>query len=127
MNRKFAILAGTTIAVVLIPTLSVTVPHANAARSVVSRVITKANAPTFAGTNDAQRHLVRVIDVTSTPCASAGAADPNAIEYERVGLLAHRARLEAEIRGRENIVVPEACAARNRPNGSSARSATRRW
>ena len=109
MKRKFAILACIAIAVVLVPTLSVTVPHARAAMSVVSRVIiTTANAPVLAGTNDGQRHLVRVVDVTGTPCASSGAADPNAVEYERVGLLAHRARLEAEIQGRENIVIPEA-------------------
>jgi hypothetical protein len=108
MKRKIAILASTAIAVVLIPTLSVTVPHANAARSVVSRVIKKANAPALPETNDGQRHLVRVVDVTGTPCALARAADPNTIEYERVGLLAHRARLETEIQGRENIVIPEA-------------------
>jgi hypothetical protein len=106
MKRKFAILASTAIAVVLIQTLSVTVPHAHAAMSVVSRVI-KTNASAHAGTNDGQRHLVRVVDVTGTPCASS-AADPNTVEYERVGLLAHRARLEAEIQGRENIVIPEA-------------------
>jgi hypothetical protein len=107
MKRKFAILASTAIAVVLIQTLSVTVPHAHAAMSVVSRVI-KTNASAHAGTNDGQRHLVRVVDVTGTPCASSSAADPNTVEYERVGLLAHRARLEAEIQGRENIVIPEA-------------------
>jgi hypothetical protein len=59
MKRKFAILAGTAIAVVLIPTLSVTVPHANAARSVVSRVIKNANPPTLPGINDGPRHVVR--------------------------------------------------------------------
>jgi hypothetical protein len=107
MKRKIAVLASTAIAVVLIPTLSVTVPRAHAAMSVVSRVITT-NASAHAGTNDGQRHLVRVVDVTGTPCASSSAADQNTVEYERVGLLAHRARLEAEIQGRENIVIPEA-------------------
>jgi hypothetical protein len=57
MKRKFAILAGTAIAVVLIPTLSVTVP--NAARSVVSRAIKNANPPTLPGINDGLRHVVR--------------------------------------------------------------------
>jgi hypothetical protein len=108
MKRKFLILLSTAIAVVLIPALSVTIPHAHAAMSVVSRVIKTANAPALAGPNDGQRHLVRVVDVTGTPCASSGAADPNTIAYEHVSLLAHRARLEAEIQGRENIVIPEA-------------------
>ena len=93
---------------VLIPILGVTVPHAQAATSVVSRVIKTANAPALAGTNDAERHLVRVVDITGTRCAPSGTADPNAVEYEWVSLLAHRVRLEAEIQGHENIVIPEA-------------------
>jgi hypothetical protein len=106
MKRKFAILAATAIAVVLVPTLSAIAPRAHAAMSVVSRVAKKPPQP--AASNNGQRHLVRVVDVTGAPCASSAAIDPNAAEYERVGLLAHRARLEAELQGRQNIVIPEA-------------------
>jgi hypothetical protein len=106
MTRKSKLILSCATALVLLSTISFAV-HAQATRPVAAgatRIADKAAPP---AANGGQRHLVRVVDVTGNACGSAAAPDPNAIENERISLLAHRARLEAEIAGHEAITIPE--------------------
>jgi len=106
MTRKSKLITSCAIALVLLSTLSFTV-HAQATRPAAAGAIRIANKAAPSAASDGHRHLVRVVDVTGNPCGSAAAPDPNAIENERISLLAHRARLEAEIAGHEAIAIPE--------------------
>jgi hypothetical protein len=106
MTRKSKLILSGAAALVLLSTVSFAV-HAQATRPVAAgpiRITDKAAPP---AANGGQRHLVRVVDVTGNPCGSVAAPDPNAIENERISLLAHRARLEAEIAGHDAITIPE--------------------
>jgi len=113
MTKSKLIASGTT-ALALLSLLGFTLAHAGAARSIASGSIAMGKAPAFQTTSSGQRHLVRVVDVTGAPCQSRSTAtvDPNATEAERVALLAHRARLEAEIQGHASIAIPEELQAR---------------
>jgi len=107
VTPKSKLIASAATALVLVSFLGLNLPHAHAARSLTGGPIKIASASALPAAGGGQRHLVRVVDVTGAPCESGPAADPNAIENERVALLAHRARLEAEIEGRQAIVIPE--------------------
>lgn len=107
MARTFKFIASTTTALVLVSTLGVTFSHAHIARPLALHTPRATTASQPPAATPTQRHLVRVVDVTGTPCTSSGAPDPNAAENERLALLAHRARLEAELQGRVNIIIPE--------------------
>jgi hypothetical protein len=106
MTPKSKLILSCATAFVLLSTVSFAV-HAQATRPVAAGLIRIADKAAPPAANGGQRHLVRVVDVTGNPCGSAAAPDPNAIENERISLLAHRARLEAEIAGHEAITIPE--------------------
>lgn len=106
MNRKFKWIASTAAVLVLVSTLGgATLSHTNAEKP-SGKIVTKDNALPAPAASGGQRHLVRVVDVTGAPCKPSG-ADPNAIANERLVLLAHRTRLEAEIQGRNSFAIPE--------------------
>jgi hypothetical protein len=108
MTPKSKLIASAATALVLASMASFTV-HAQATRPVAGGAIKVGGAAALRTSSSGQRHLVRVVDVTATPCESksASAVDPNAIEAEKIALLAHRARLEAEMAGRQAIALPE--------------------
>jgi hypothetical protein len=106
MTRRFKLIASATTALVLASTLGIAFSHAQVRRPFASHHAKAATAPPPSAASDAQRHLVRVVDVTGTPCASA-APDPDAVENERLALLAHQSRLEAELAGRTTIFIPQ--------------------
>jgi hypothetical protein len=106
MTRRSKFLAGTAAVLALVPIFGATISLAQAGRKVSnSTVEIEKELPQ---TNGGQRRLVRVVDVSNTPCGATGAVvDPNTLEHERLALLAHRSRLEAEIQGRDTIFIPE--------------------
>lgn len=106
MTRKFKLIASATSALVLASTLGVAYSSAHVALPFASHHAKAATARQPLAASDTQRHLVRVVDVTGTPCASA-APDPDAVEKERLALLAHQSRLEAELAGRTTIIIPQ--------------------
>jgi len=107
MTRKLKLFAAATSALVLASALGVGLCHAHAPpRLFGSRHVKRVAAAAPSAAGDTRRHLVRVVDVTGTPCASA-APDPDAVENERLALLAHQSRLEAELAGRTTIIIPQ--------------------
>ena len=106
MTQKFKLIASATRTLMLASTLSVAFSHAHFAMPFASNQAKAATAPQPLAASDTQRHLVRVVDVTGTPCTSV-APDPDAVENERLALLAHQSRLEAELSGRTTIIIPQ--------------------
>ena len=106
MTQKFKLIASATSALVLVSTLGIAFSHDHVAPPFASLHAKAATAPQPSEASDTQRHLVRVVDVTGTPCASV-APDLNAVENERLALLAHQSRLEAELSGRTTIIIPQ--------------------
>jgi hypothetical protein len=106
MTRNFKLFATATSALVLASALGVAFSHAHVPPLFESQHAKAATASAPLATGNTQRHLVRVVDVTGTPCA-AGAPDPDAVENEKLALLAHQSRLEAELAGRATIFIPQ--------------------
>jgi hypothetical protein len=106
MTPKSKLIASAATALVLASMASFTV-HAQATGPIASGTIKVGSEAALRTSSSGQRHLVRVVDVTAAPCDAKSAVDPNAIEAEKIALQAHRARLEAEMAGRQAIAIPE--------------------
>jgi hypothetical protein len=106
MTRKLALFAGTAAVLALVPLFTAPLSLAQSDRQLSSNAVKMEKELPKA--NNSQRHLVRVVDVSDVSCGSTVAfTDPTALENEKLALLAHRARLEAEVQGRDTIVIPE--------------------
>ena len=105
MTRRLKFLGGAAAVLALVPILSATLSLAQPEGQMSNNA--KNNDTEYQPKSGSQRHLVRVVDVSNTPCGSPGSVvDPNALESERLALLAHRARLEAEVQGHDTLIVP---------------------
>jgi hypothetical protein len=106
MKRAFKITASTTTALVLASTLGVAFCNSHETQAFAGD-IKPATLPLQPAAGGTERHLVRLVDVTKTPCVPAAILDPERIENEHLALLAHQSRLEAELAGRMSIIIPE--------------------
>jgi hypothetical protein len=106
MKRTFKITASTTTALVLVSTLGIAFCNSHETQAFAGDV-RPATLPLPPATRGTERHLVRLVDVTKTPCVPVAILDPERIENEHLALLAHQSRLEAELAGRMSIIIPE--------------------